>query len=201
MAFAQHKHESAMGIRVPPPSWPPPHPVSSRCYRARLWVPCIIHQTPTAYFAYDNMYDSMLLRDMHINRMVRVRLWMSCKNKRAKPGTSGDVLNGFPMYLTICLVNVVKESWAWNPEFQFPFFHETRLYDLRANHFTACLLKDRNFSSAQLQWPITLWSIFPYRCYLYSSESLSLLERTSYSETALPCKAHVLLSLISTART
>lgn len=77
-------------------------------------------------------------------------------------------------------------------EIQSSSFHETRLYNLGANHFTSCLLKDRNFSSAQPQWPIALWSIFPYRCYLYSSESLSLLERTSYSETALPCKVNIM---------
>lgn len=35
---------------------------------------------------------------------------MNCKNKRAGPGTSGHVFNGLHMYLTICLVNVLKRA-------------------------------------------------------------------------------------------
>lgn len=69
---------------------------------------------------------------------------------------------------------------------------KVRLYNLGQINFTSCLLRDRNFSSAQPQWPIAFWAIFPYRCYLYSSESLScLLERSSYSEIALPCEVNI----------
>ena len=74
MAFAKHKHESATSIRIPSFLNPLPTLSLQVVTEHRLWVPCIIHQTPTGYFAYGNIYDSMLLRDIHINQMVRVRL-------------------------------------------------------------------------------------------------------------------------------
>ena len=56
MVFAIHQHESAAGIHVFPPSWPPPtsHPVPSLPVVSEhwLWVPCFTHRTCTGHLFY-----------------------------------------------------------------------------------------------------------------------------------------------------
>ena len=51
MVSAIHQHESAIGTRVSPPSWIPlplpSHPIAQVVMEHQLWVPCVVHQTPT----------------------------------------------------------------------------------------------------------------------------------------------------------
>ena len=54
MVFAIHQLKLATGIHICVPSLlnPPHSPPDPSCPGLLLWVPCIIHQTPTAYLFY-----------------------------------------------------------------------------------------------------------------------------------------------------
>jgi len=56
-------HESAICVHVSPASWTslPPRPTPPGCHRALGWAPGVTGQASTRYFAYGNVYVSMLL--------------------------------------------------------------------------------------------------------------------------------------------
>ena len=66
MVFAIHQYELAIGILVfpsilKPPLTSLPTPSLQVVTEHRLWMSCVIHQTPTDYFTYGNVYVSMLV--------------------------------------------------------------------------------------------------------------------------------------------